>query len=687
MEIRINKLHLRNFKGVRDAEFNFEGRNARIEGANGTGKSTVFDAFTWLMFGKDHRDQTPATFEIKTIDPSTGLPFPRLEHWVEAVITVDGEEHTLRRCWLEEWVKPTGRIEEVFKGHKSLFIIDGVDVGTQKAYDTTVQSWMKEDAFRLLTNPLCFIEGTDWQTRRKALLDLVKDAPERAKVREKFADLLERINHRKLEDIRKQIRAEKAANKKDLEICLNNISGMREALPLPVGEEDIDAQLSELHAERDGQLYDLKDLIKGIDTAIADYNTANADRKARIDAIWAEITKIQLQMGESITKEQKAAQDENNRAKTAALQAWTEIAEAEARIKTTLSLVTREEAHLEDLMKQRGEAAAELGALGEQYKAEKAQAFEYTPETTCPYCGQEIPAATREEAEGKARQHYLDARKAVLDGIVKKAEDIKAGARRLDETIEKCRAMIAEHKGTIEAAKTEKAAKEAEYKRLKEVPLKDLDAIAEAIRIPADKKVQELRLKASKEGGSDDALRDLTSKRRGVEKEVERITAEYAAKEQALTARLAVNGERDRQLALIAKKEQDARNFADAIAREEQEEQLIAEFVEADIRSVEGALSSLFKVARWKMFDRTIDGGLIEMCEVTSPDGVPLRSMNDAMKTLCGLDVIRVFGNYFSSRAPIFIDNAEGILKEDFGTPAQVIRLVVKDTPITLINE
>ena len=214
-----------------------------------------------------------------------------------------------------------------------------------------------------------------------------------------------------------------------------------------------------------------------------------------------------------------------------------------------------------------------------------------------------------------------------------------------------------------------------------------MDAIAEAIRIPADKKVQELRLKASKEGGSDDALRDLTSKRREVEKEVERITAEYAAKEQALTARLAVNGERDRQLALIARKEQDARNFADAIAREEQEEQLIAEFVEADIRSVEGALASLFKVARWKMFDRTIDGGLIEMCEVTSPDGVPIRSMNDAMKTLCGLDVIRVFGNYFSSRAPIFIDNAEGILKEDFGTPAQVIRLVVKDTPITLINE
>ena len=172
-----------------------------------------------------------------------------------------------------------------------------------------------------------------------------------------------------------------------------------------------------------------------------------------------------------------------------------------------------------------------------------------------------------------------------------------------------------------------------------------------------------------------------------LEKEVERITATYAEKEKGITARLAVNGERQRQQALITRQENEAKGFADAIAREEREEARIQEFVEADIKSVEGALASLFKVARWKMFDRTIDGGLVEMCEVTSADGVPFRSMNDAMKTQCGMDVIRVFGDRFGSRAPIFIDNAEGILQEDFDTPAQVIRLVVKDSPITLVNE
>ena len=90
MEIRILALRLRNFKGVRQAEYLLGGRNARIEGPNGSGKSTVFDAFTWLLFGKDHRDQTTNTFELKTIDPATGKPYPREDHWVEAVLRVDG---------------------------------------------------------------------------------------------------------------------------------------------------------------------------------------------------------------------------------------------------------------------------------------------------------------------------------------------------------------------------------------------------------------------------------------------------------------------------------------------------------------------------------------------------------------------------------------------------------------------
>lgn len=687
MEIKIKTLRLRNFKGVRDAEFYFGGGNARIEGANGTGKSTVFDAFTWLLFGKDHRGQTPATFEIKTIDPETGQPTPRLEHWVEADLLVDGVGHTLRRCWVEDWITPTGKVDPILKGHKSIFVVDGVDVGTQKAYDTTVQAWLNEDAFRMLTDPLFFIGSSDWKKRRNALLDLVKDNPQRLKVQEEFADVVDKISGRSIEDYRKRLDLEKRANKRDLAICLSNIDGMRITLPEEVDATAVTGEIKMLQAEREKKLDELRAKIAEIDASVVDYNAANAEKKARVDAIWAEITKVQLEMGETIAREQKAAQDENNRAKAAALQAWTELAEIESRIKNSVPTLERELNQLDELHKERGMAAQELTDLGEEYRAEKAQAFEYSPETTCPYCGQEIPAATREEAEAKARAAFLDARKAVLQKIVKRAEDIKAHVRRIDETIEKCKSMIAGHTAAIEKARADRVAKEAEYNRLKAVPMKDLDAITEAIRIPADKKVLELRMKASKEGGSDDTLRDLSQRRRDLEKEADRITAEYSAKEKELTARVAVNAERNRQLGFIASKERDASNFADAIAKAEREEARIAEYIEADIRSVEGALADLFKVARWKMFDRTLDGGLVEMCEVMDPDSTPYRSMNDAMRILCGMDVIRVFSDRFGASAPIFIDNAEGVLQKEFDTTSQVIRLVVKDCPITLVNE
>ena len=75
------------------------------------------------------------------------------------------------------------------------------------------------------------------------------------------------------------------------------------------------------------------------------------------------------------------------------------------------------------------------------------------------------------------------------------------------------------------------------------------------------------------------------------------------------------------------------------------------------------------------------------MCEATTLDGVPYRSMNDAMRTICGLDVIRVLSEANSVQAPIFIDNAEGVTRRDFGTGAQIIRLVVKEGAELTVNQ
>ena len=74
MNIKIKKLSLTNFKGIKDLAVEFN-NVTNIHGENGTGKSTIFDAFTWLLFGKDSHDSKD--FNIKTLD-STGKATPFL---------------------------------------------------------------------------------------------------------------------------------------------------------------------------------------------------------------------------------------------------------------------------------------------------------------------------------------------------------------------------------------------------------------------------------------------------------------------------------------------------------------------------------------------------------------------------------------------------------------------------------
>lgn len=50
--MRINSLHIENFQGIRDATFTMDGHSSTIYGDNGTGKTTVFNAITWLLFDR-----------------------------------------------------------------------------------------------------------------------------------------------------------------------------------------------------------------------------------------------------------------------------------------------------------------------------------------------------------------------------------------------------------------------------------------------------------------------------------------------------------------------------------------------------------------------------------------------------------------------------------------------------------
>ena len=97
MDMKLLHLAIDNFKGCQHQNLNFQGRSASIYGDNATGKTTIYDAFAWLLFGKDGRGR--GDFEIKPLDPSGKVVDHAAVTAVEAILEVDGVPFQLRRAY------------------------------------------------------------------------------------------------------------------------------------------------------------------------------------------------------------------------------------------------------------------------------------------------------------------------------------------------------------------------------------------------------------------------------------------------------------------------------------------------------------------------------------------------------------------------------------------------------------
>lgn len=687
MDIRINYIELCNFKGIRSRRFNFGGKNATVKGDNGTGKSTIFDAFTWLLFGKDHRDNDQSHFDIKTIDPDTNQPIHHLDHWVEAELVIDGTTTTLKRTWEENWVKPRGEAEQVLKGHTSTFFVDGLALPTKKDYDATISQWINESVFRLITTPHYFIDNTytNWQDRRKFLLSMVEEAPERKAVREKFADLIAQLNKEPLETFRKRIAQERKAAKKQLEMAQNNIDAYRRILPEEVSDEkEVRAAITLVEMAFNAKIGDIKAEIDKVDAAILDINSANSDKLARASEVDREITRTRLDMGKMLRAAVEAADKDD---------------EALFNLKREHDRISREIAQASDTIAQNGSLISSLrhkdallaqsfDELKKSYNQIKGAAFRVESDNFCPTCGQPLPEEkVAEKQAARAKKMQEDAQRLIAKANAVKAEREAVAAQ---ISIETANALLqSSNLKDLQAKQTGLKKKIAEASAKKPA---DRTAIeAEASKTPEfialAKKEMDLMAELQRINCETISPNDLLQKKSAMHNDILDLQKECSKASAEFVAKLQVIEEHKRMTDLIAREEAQEALFAEEVARLERIEFEVQAYAKADVDSVRDILAGMFRIARWKMTDETLEGGIIECCEVVDVKGIPYRSMNDALKIQVGMDVIRMMSEKFNSFAPIFIDNAESITQESFDTTAQVIRLqVVKGADLEIIN-
>ena len=173
-ELKLNRMEIKNFKGIERLTIELNGGNANILGDNATGKTTVYDALTWCLFGKDSRGRTD--FEIKPLAPDGTVKDHGAVTTVSVLLDVDGAPMELRRCFREKWSVKRGG-SEVFDGHTTEYAVNGVPI-QKKGFDGAVNDLVPEEVFRMLTDVTAFCEKLPWTKRRETLFDLCGIEPD-----------------------------------------------------------------------------------------------------------------------------------------------------------------------------------------------------------------------------------------------------------------------------------------------------------------------------------------------------------------------------------------------------------------------------------------------------------------------------------------------------------------------------
>lgn len=208
------RLTLRNFKGIKEFTLETGGSNVSIHGDNATGKTTVFDAFDWLLFDKD--SQNRKDFQIKTLDENN-QPAHRLLHEVEGVFSWKGRTLTLKKVYTEKWARPRGEAEEKLDSHTAAYFVDGISK-PEKDYKAFVSQIASEATFRLLSDPAYFNEVLKWEERRKILIQVCGDVSDDEVITtdSDLADIKSILGNHSLDDHRKFLKDERTRIDKEL---------------------------------------------------------------------------------------------------------------------------------------------------------------------------------------------------------------------------------------------------------------------------------------------------------------------------------------------------------------------------------------------------------------------------------------------------------------------------------------
>lgn len=630
--MKFRELHVKHFKGVSNLELLF-GNRTTIIGENGTGKTTILSSITWLLFDK-------------FLEGSTGNPLPVDEagEVIPGDVSVllefdlpDGKVKKLQRIFKEQFTKKRGTASPVKTGHTNEYLIDD-EITSATEYRRYVDSLITEELFFILSIPHFFSDQLHWEKRRSYLMELIKK-PSIDQVIETDPQLKE------LDQEFLQRLGESADQNKYLE---------SERIKVMKRMKDINEKLSELPTRID----ELKNQIKDINPDDL------AKAKKRAEEIEKEIEKI---YSSDADKERNALkrelEDLTERMKYLERRKKELVSDWEKSIKSKVDgfndLIDRDENtithyrnNISALEKNIRYNEKVLDDLRQEYQERTKSLLNYNPNTDCPTCGQKIPQKQVEEM----KERYVETETKAIKDIQSKGlafkqekEDHENEIKDIEKQIsdrEKIREENRKKKNDLLKQTTELPEKHIpEYKKV----VDEISSLSEEIKKLEDKEAPE-------DDGSFDQIKILKEE----------------AKE---CSRVILNDENNTSInARIKSLKSEIKRYQEDYEGWEQYLYLLELFTRKRVELYEGLLNKKFKLARFKMFEIQMNGGIKEICKVIY-DGKS--DLSSGERIVIDTDISDTFCKHYDRFPPLLIDNVNN-LTLPLETSRQIIETVVK---------
>jgi hypothetical protein len=620
--IRLDRLVLHNFKGF-TFDLDTGVGDTDIYGANATGKTTIADAFSWLLFDKDSLGR--ADFEIKNLD-TMGQEEHGLEHSVEGALDVDGTRVILKKTYREIWTKKRGSATALYTGNTTDYFLDGVPTQKKEYTQRVAELAGDETVFRLLTTPTAF-PALHWTKQRALLLDICGDLTD-AQVIESDAALSalpEILGNKTIEDYRKIIAAKRAEINNELVKIPVRIDEVKRGMPDVAGldREAITADVALLERS----LSDARLKLQGIDNGatIAELSKKLAVVNNDIQGVQQEHYLEKMKEVNRLDAQIAGITDANAQAGRRAQGIKDDMATKSKRVDAL---------------------DTELEKLRARWISIDADQFSEAIADTCYACGQALPSDRVEEAREKAF-----------------AEFNRRKAERLTEVEMKGKDLATEKQGYVAAimdlrdtAPTADSVKDGENIQhlftQRDAAKKAAEDYSGIERLPAL-----MAHKVELEGQITAAKQDVAEDHEEQNERVSAISDQLAV----LKADAAKFMRREAGEARVKELKAEEKKLATEYERLEKELYLTEQFVRTKVSLLEARINGKFELVRFRLFETQVNQGLSETCQLTI-NGIPyLGGLNSAARAQGGMDIIRTLQTHYKLSVPCFVDNRESV--------------------------